>query len=132
MRFAVFALALALPSALQAQDFMDVVEFEAFVTGKTLDFIEDGQPYGSEEFLPGRRVNWRYVGEIDCHAGTYEQNAEYICFNYDGEDELSCSTFWLEGDKLMSRFSDALPDEPLSIATAAQQPLSCGITTTGS
>ena len=38
--------------------------FEAYTTGKTLTYATRGAstPYGVEEYLPGRRVVWSFVG----------------------------------------------------------------------
>ena len=70
----VFATLLALvPRLANADDAgdapMTAEQFDAFSLGKTLDWMQYGQIYGVEEYLPGHRVRWRADGDI-CEYGT--------------------------------------------------------------
>jgi hypothetical protein len=61
---------------------MSAAEFEDYTTGQTLTFSFMGVPYGVEQYLPGRRVIWAFIGE-DCHEGRWYEDAGNICFVYD-------------------------------------------------
>ena len=49
---------------------MTGAEFEAATTGRTLYYNSAGQAYGVEQYLPGRRVIWAFVGD-DCRKGNW-------------------------------------------------------------
>lgn len=68
-------------------------EFDAATTGRTLTFAVDGTPYGIEQYLPGRRVIWAFIGE-ECREGSWFDAGPQICFVYDDEPgRLHCWTF---------------------------------------
>ena len=126
--FSLLALGLSFAAALpaMAETPMSVEEFDAYVTGKTLTFSQFGQHYGTEEYLPDRKVGWRLADDAECMYGTYYQKAEYICFKYENDPREHCSTFWLEGDLMMSRFAETLPGGELSVSSETL-PLNCGM-----
>lgn len=77
--------------------------FEAFAEGHTLSFSLGGVPYGMEEYLPGRRVLWAFVGE-ECREGLWFPVDQKICFEYDDEPgRLHCWTFYEQADGLTAR-----------------------------
>ena len=71
--------------------------FEALAQGRTLHFSLDGMPFGAEQFLPGRRSLWRFVGGA-CEPGSWRAEGEAICFVYDREPTPMCWHFRREGE----------------------------------
>lgn len=72
---------------------MNAEEFEAYVEGRTLTFAFQGQAYGIEEYLPGRRVRWAFVGD-SCTEGVWYQSEDMICFDYVDNPESQCWHFY--------------------------------------
>jgi len=92
LRGAAVAAMLALVPAGQAgaEALMTPGEFEAHVTGRTLTFAFRGGDYGVEQYLPGRRVLWAFVGR-DCEGGVWFPQDGQICFLYDqNPDDPRC------------------------------------------
>ena len=90
-------------SALESDSPMTAAEFEAYVTGRTLTFGVDGLVYGIEQYLPGRRVIWAFVGE-ECREGHWFEVGSHICFEYDDEPgQLHCWSFYQTEDGLRAR-----------------------------
>jgi len=87
MRALVTALLLATPAL--AETPMTGDEFEAYITGKTLTFSANGDPYGIEYYAPGRRVIWSFIGG-ECLSGQWYEEDEAICFVYDDDPEPKC------------------------------------------
>ncbi len=56
--------------ALAADAPLTAGEFEAHATGKTLTYALGGEVYGTEQYLPGRRVLWAFKGE-ECRRGNW-------------------------------------------------------------
>lgn len=107
---------------------MDGASFEARTTGKTLTFTEMGstEPYGAEQYLPGRRVIWSFL-EGDCVEGRwYEQQGE-ICFAY--ENDLMGEQCWSFEDapngQLVARFLGVPETAPLISVRESPEPLIC-------
>lgn len=93
IRAGLIALALA-PSLAEA---MDAAGFEAMTAGRTLHFTREGLPFGSEQFLPGRRTLWRFEGD-QCQAGRWWPEGDGVCFSYDRDPTPICWDFRAEGD----------------------------------
>ncbi|MGL4236268.1 hypothetical protein [Tabrizicola sp.] len=118
-----FLLALQACPAL-AETPMTAEEFDAFVTGKTMDFADNGVVFGTEEYLPGRRVRWAFTGDL-CEFGSWYEDNGYICFVYDSYPGQHCWTVWRDGDQLATLPAGDSPDAtPMSI-TEATVPLQC-------
>ncbi len=98
-------------------------EFEAYATGKTLTFAEDGQPYGAEEYLPGNRVRWAFDQDT-CKEGIWYESGQNICFVYEDGSAPQCWQFFVESDKLKAVFQGESGTE-LYEAWASDGPLSC-------
>ena len=90
---AALALCLILPAPALAETPMTAEEFEAYVTGKTMDYIADGQVFGREVYLPGRKVRWAFTAE-ECKLGHWFGQGDQICFLYDGDPEPKCWMIW--------------------------------------
>jgi len=101
-------------------------EFEAHVTGQTLQFSAGGQDYGAEQYLPGRRVIWAFDGG-PCREGEwYEPVPGQICFVYEHEPVPQCWAFFDDNGRLRARFLDAVGmGEDLIEARRGPGPLAC-------
>lgn len=78
-------------------------EFEARVTGRTLTFHFQGQAYGVEQYMPGRRVLWSFIGD-ECQEGVWYPREDMICFAYDGNPDEQCWHFYASGTGLRGVF----------------------------
>jgi hypothetical protein len=122
----VLALALLLPGAAFAADgdMMTADEFEAYVEGTTLYYAGWSGNFGIEQYLPGRRVVWKFL-EDDCQYGKWYANASgQICFVYEQDPEPKCWSFWQEDGKLAARFEN-MPGNELYEARNTTDPLQC-------
>jgi hypothetical protein len=123
MRLAILLFAV-LPLAAAAETPMTAAEFDAFATGKTLDYYAADQVFGRETYLPGRLVLWSPVGE-DCKSGSWYEDAGNICFLYDGDPEPKCWTIWADGDGLTASYSTDGPDDLPRKVLVTEEPLAC-------
>lgn len=71
---------------------LDPSTFEAMAEGHTLRFTQDGQPFGAEQYFPGRRSLWRYV-DGTCAEGVWWPEGENVCFSYGADAERECWAF---------------------------------------
>lgn len=111
---------LALPAAAQAP--LTAEEFEAYATGKTLSYALGGQVFGTEQYLPGRRVVWAFEGS-DCQYGRWYPQGEQICFAYE-DGEPQCWVFARDGSGLSARYMND-PGLQLSEVAQSPEPLTC-------
>ncbi|MBP9184289.1 MAG: hypothetical protein KBF78_14230 [Fuscovulum sp.] len=125
--------ALALPALLliclaalpaRAEDPMTAAEFDAYVTGKTLTYSQYGSVFGTEEYLPGRKVRWQVTDDI-CQFGRWYEKEGLICFTYEYDSGEHCWTFWLDDTGLRALSVNDLPGAELSEVREATQGLSC-------
>ena len=56
--------------------------FDHYTLGRTLSYNFEGTPYGIEEYLPNRRVQWAFMGQ-ECQTGIWYERNGNICFIYD-------------------------------------------------
>ena len=119
-------LALAfVPLAAFAEAPMNGAEFEAYVTGRTLTYADQGVIYGIEEYLSGRRVRWAYVGD-QCRDGYWYDAGGEICFVYDDNPNPQCWVFRKEiTGRLSARFMGADDGRELYEAQQSSEPLLC-------
>lgn len=122
MRALVVVCALASPAL--ALPPMTAEEFEAHVTGKTLDYSLDGAVYGREVYLPGRRVHWARTGG-DCKTGTWYPEGRQICFLYADDPTPKCWSLWPDGTGLAGRFATDSLTTSFHRAREAAEPLIC-------
>lgn len=118
------ALFAAAPLAAVAQTPLTGEEFEALVTGRTLDYLTAGTVFGTEEYLPGRRVRWAFTFD-ECRLGTWYEADDLICFLYENDPDPKCWTLWQEGDRLLARSVNDAPDDPPTTVLPATAPLTC-------
>ena len=109
-----------------AQTPMTGDEFETYTRGKTLTFMESGQAYGIEQYLPGRQVRWAFDND-ECQDGHwFEADPALICFVYDGSDAgPQCWNFFRTDKGLRARFMGTTDGRELYEARASRAPLLC-------
>lgn len=123
---AIAAVALSLFSATQclADTAMTAAEFEAYTGGKTLTYSVDGQVYGAEQYLPGKRVVWAFKND-QCADGVWYEEAGLICFVYENNAAPQCWNFYLGTEGLRAEFIGDTAGSPLSEVNQSATPLSC-------
>lgn len=114
--------ALSVPA--QAQSPLTAREFEDYVAGKTLFYGQFGQPYGVEEYLPGRRVRWSFL-DGDCIDGRWYPQDGAICFAYDGMQGPECWQFFLGTRGLSAKVFSDPEGEPLYEVEQSSAPMVC-------
>ncbi|MDJ0628680.1 MAG: hypothetical protein QNJ44_10510 [Rhodobacter sp.] len=124
MRIALLLSALAAPIVALAETPMTAAEFEAYVAGRTLTFIDRGVPYGVEEYLPGRRVRWAYIGD-QCRDGYWYDAGDQICFVYENNPEPQCWIFTRAAGRLGAKFMGDDDGRQLYEAAQSDEPLIC-------
>lgn len=93
-----------LANTLSAQA-MNADAFDRYTRGKTLFYGADGQAYGVERYLEGRRVIWSFL-DGKCRDGIwYEQNGQ-ICFVYEDNKTPQCWTFSQGPSGLIAKFEN--------------------------
>ncbi|MFN3955496.1 MAG: hypothetical protein ACK4LQ_13670 [Pararhodobacter sp.] len=110
---------------LNAEERMSGEAFERYTTGRTLSFSFNGVPYGIEQYLPGRRVLWAFVGDT-CQEGIWYERESMICFLYDYSPDEQCWSFYRSESGLRAVFEG--PDGPsteLYEVERSSQPLTC-------
>lgn len=105
-------------------DKLSAEEFERLTTGRTLYYNAGGEPYGVEQYRPGRRVVWAFVGD-DCRNGFWYEDAGDICFVYEDEPDPQCWTFYRTGDSLLAQFRGDPLGEPLVAVEESPEPMAC-------
>jgi hypothetical protein len=122
VRLVLLGLLFAAPAI--AETILDGPAFEARVTGKTLHFERWGLPYGAEQYLPGRRVIWRFQGDR-CEHGRWFARGEAICFSYDSVPGPLCWHVIDGADGLRVREIGDVPGNDLSLRRESPAPLDC-------
>jgi hypothetical protein len=78
--------------------------FDALTRGRTLTFGIGGTVFGIEQYLPGRRVIWAFIGEPCRHGLWAETQPGTICFVYDHDPAKHCWQFFDDDGRLRARF----------------------------
>jgi hypothetical protein len=81
-----------LAAAAAAAEPLTPQSFEAAATGRTLHFTLGGQPFGAEQYFPGRRVLWRFA-DGTCQQGHWWDEGSRICFAYEDGGGPQCWVF---------------------------------------
>ncbi|MBK5925872.1 hypothetical protein [Rhodobaculum claviforme] len=118
-------LAVAMPAAaLEPGPPLSAEEFEARVTGHTLHFMAGGEPYGTEQYLPGRRVIWAFAGE-ECREGSWFPSGTQICFVYDEDPgRQHCWHFYDSAEGMLARSAGPSSGGLIAVRRSAE-PMSC-------
>lgn len=119
---ACLAVCVALP--VSAAEPMSGSEFEAYVTGKTLYFGQNGEAYGVEEYLDNRRVRWSFL-DGQCKDGVWYEDQGMICFVYEDNPNPQCWTFFEEGSGLRAVFENDPDATTLYEAQQSDEPMVC-------
>jgi hypothetical protein len=90
-------------NAALAETPMTGAEFDADVTGKTVTYDYGNGLFGTEEYLPDRRVRWAFEGDT-CIYGTWYQAEDEICFLYENDPTPQCWLYFLEGGSIRGRY----------------------------
>lgn len=122
MRSLVLAVLFVSPAL--AQTPMTAEEFDAYATGKTLDYYEGGEVFGREVYLPGRKVRWAFTAD-ECKLGRWFPQDDQICFLYEGDPEPKCWRIWPDGDGLAASYATDTPDIPPRDVRQTDEPLAC-------
>ncbi|MDI3335378.1 hypothetical protein QKW60_03080 [Defluviimonas aestuarii] len=121
------ALALLLGTALIAAEPggpLTAEEFEAATVGRTLFYNSGGEPYGVEQYQPGRQVVWAFLGD-DCRKGEWYEDQGFICFVYEDNSEPQCWTFWQSDEGLLAKFRGDPFGLPLIAVEESPEPMAC-------
>lgn len=99
---------------------MSAEAFDAYTRGKTLFYGFEGQAYGAERYLDGRRVIWSFL-DGDCKHGRWYEQGGQICFVYEDRPDPQCWTFLQRPGGLVARFrNDPQATELYEAGTGAQ------------
>ena len=119
---ALFCLA-CLATAAQAETAMTAAEFEAWSTGRTLDYFVDGVIWGSEMHLPGRATVDADAGGA-CRSGHWYPQDDAICFVYDLSPGPYCWRFLKDGDQVTAEFVGEAFADHIAV-TLSDAPIAC-------
>lgn len=125
MRHLAPALALTLlPLPALSADLLTADEFDAYTMGKTLSYVWQGQEFGKEQYLPGRKVVWAFSGD-ECRRGEWYEQAGNICFVYEDDPDPKCWSFQQSASGLMAKFVGDPDGTELSEVSQSPTPLAC-------
>ncbi|MCV2868128.1 hypothetical protein OEW28_05755 [Defluviimonas sp. WL0002] len=124
MRSAMLLILLSGPVLAADDSPLSAEEFEARTTGRTITYSSGGTYYGTEQYLPDRRVIWTF-GDF-CREGRWEAVGEMICFTYEDSPEPSCWIFRAHGGGLAAWSDDDPSGEPLVSTYQSHAPMACG------
>ena len=108
----------------QAETAMSADEFEAYTSGHTLYYSQNGTVYGAESYFEGALVRWSFL-DGNCFFGTWRQKEDMICFEYGPDVDIQCWRFFKDGGGLIAKFAADKPTAPLYEARRATMPLEC-------
>ncbi|WP_306131429.1 hypothetical protein [Roseivivax marinus] len=124
LAFAAALVALAPAAAQQSQGALTASEFEAYVTGKTLYFGQDGTAYGVERYLEDRRVQWSFL-DGECKDGRWFEDRGQICFVYEDNPVPQCWSFYRAETGLRAVFENDPQATTLYEAQQDEEPMIC-------
>lgn len=119
----VAALILLAPAAL-AEELVTPEAFESYAEGKTLYFAQQGQPYGVEQYLPGRQSIWQYA-DGTCARGVWYEKKDLICFVYEGDGDEQCWHFLKKQGGYAARALGREPEADLDVIWEDHRPIAC-------
>ena len=104
---------------------LNAQQFEDYTMGKVLTYGIAGAAYGIEQYLPGRKVVWAFVG-AECRTGTWYEADQLICFLYDDRpDDPQCWSFYLGSGGLQAHFAGDPAGEGLIEVEQSSGPMTC-------
>lgn len=101
-------------------------EFDSYSTGKTLTYAQGSVVWGTEQYLPDRKVRWAFTDD-ECKLGYWFEQADHqICFVYEADGILQCWQFFhSENGGLLARYVNDPKETMLSEVAQSDQPLAC-------
>jgi hypothetical protein len=78
-------------------------QFDAYATGQTLSYAQGVQMWGTEQYLPGRRVLWQPADQ-PCEYGTWFDDNGAICFVYEASPGPNCWLFYQGPHGLLAQY----------------------------
>ena len=124
---ALLSLLCAYPLAAQDTDLgkpLTAPEFDAFVTGRTLTYADEGQVYGTEEYRKDRKVIWAFT-ESECREGYWYPQDEQICYVYEDPNDPQCWLFFKGIKGLQAQFMGPGGGPSLSEVEQSTGPMRC-------
>lgn len=106
-----------------AETIMSSAEFEAWSTGRTLEYHIDGKLWGSETHLAGRATIDADAGGA-CRSGYWYPAGDDICFVYDVSPGPYCWRFLKDGDQVFAAVASDPLGAPVSV-TPTDTPIPC-------
>lgn len=103
---------------------MSAEAFEAYTTGKTMTYAQGGEIFGTEQYLPGRRVRWAFTQD-ECKIGHWYPQDDLICFVYEDQAQPQCWLFWQDQNGLGARFNNDPEGTELSEVRQTPEPMAC-------
>lgn len=113
----------ALATAAGAETPMTAAEFEAWSTGRTLDYQVDGALWGSETHMANRATLDADVGGA-CRSGHWYPQGDAICFVYDLSPGPYCWRFLRDGDQVRAEFVGEAFADRITV-TLSDAPIRC-------
>ncbi len=121
------AACLAFP-AVAENAFLTAQEFEALTKGRVFaTWQSDGVTlFGHEEFLPGRKVMWKYA-DGECLPGRWAFENGSVCYRYDGDDDPSCLRYTKDGSRIIGEQwgTDGPAGSRVVLSVSDDGPLNC-------
>ncbi|GGE60079.1 hypothetical protein [Actibacterium pelagium] len=125
MRALFFIVFASLATTATADEPMSAEAFQTYSEGRTLYFLENGQTYGAEQYLPGRRVIWTFL-DGECQMGHWYAEGPAICFLYETRPtDPQCWNFFQTEDGVSAQFISAPEKPPLVAVLKNTDPLIC-------
>ncbi|MBI1416158.1 MAG: hypothetical protein GC146_02950 [Limimaricola sp.] len=104
---------------------MSAGAFEAYTTGRTITYAEQGATtYGREHYGPDRTVLWSDDGQT-CTAGRWYPNGSRICFVYEDDPTPQCWIFFKTAKGLRALYQNHPGVGPLLEVPGPDAPLAC-------
>lgn len=116
--------ALAAGSADAADAPLSPDAFDAISRGRTFLYTDGGRPYGMEQYLPGRRVIWAFLGE-ECRQGEWYAEGSEVCFVYEDNPVPQCWTYFDTPDGLRARYRNDPDGAPMISVRESETPMPC-------
>ena len=98
--------------------------FDALSRGRTLVYSDGDRAYGVEQYLPGRKVIWAFLGE-ECRQGQWYAEGNEICFVYDNNPVPQCWAYFNTPDGLKARFRGDPAELPMISVAESPTPMPC-------
>jgi hypothetical protein len=101
---------------------LSAAEFDAYSTGKTLFYAQEGAIWGAEHYMPNHQVMWAFAGNA-CEYGQWYEDQGAICFVYEGNPDPNCWYFYRGARGLIAEFLGGTGH--LSEVGQSNEPLDC-------